>query len=209
MRSLPPVLSLFALLTLGCFVFKDEVADVPPSMESRAPPDFVESGVDSPPPDDSPAPSWTRYEYSFDELAAMIVDSHYAEFSVTPDEGLHMVAYPATTLARSQPNCLYVASEPGAAGSAAAFTLTFARPARGLRFFHSGDTTAGEVAGVDLTLESGETVNLTLSADGSATTAELADLSAHEGVTSLRVRDMLDPSGLAYDDLSFELRDGE
>lgn len=207
MRPLPAVLALMALLTLGCFV-KDRV--VPPSVDT-ARPDFPDTAVTDDTgdtePEDSPAPSWVRYEYNFDELEQIEVDNHYEELQFAVEDGQHMVSFAAASLARSQPNCLYVGSSPGAAGSTAAFTLSFLRPVRDLRFFHSGDSVVGEVAEVELTLESGEPVVLSLTADGDAYSSELADLSAYEGVTSVQVRGMTDPNGLAYDDLSFEMRD--
>lgn len=153
----------------------------------------------------TPAPTYTKVEIDFDDVAdAKALASKYGkQVTFKVDGGEPAILNGADSYGGSAPHFLCPTG-----GCMADFGLTFLRPARKIRFSAVGVNNEGPIATLTAKDAAGATLlEKTLEGGGSLDKAVIVDLGALEGVVSLDVHDIEDSAGFGIDDLSFELRD--
>lgn len=166
-------------------------------------------GGDGPGDDTSGADwTWTPVTIDFDDCDGNVeVDTRYPDVTFVAEDGYHLFCWDYATYARSAPYSAYTATSGGGAGARVDLVLEFTSPVRALQLHSLGDQTDGPLATVIVETEDGTEDTTEIVGDGSATTAELLDLSAWEHVVRVSIVDMEDAASVNYDDIAFERRE--
>lgn len=210
MHNLPPLLALSCASSPSDKPGTAETGDTLPDETDTPAPETADTGTQPPTGDTgSLPPTYTPVLIDFDELTEQVeVDQRYAEHVVFEvADGYHLFSWNAPPIAPSPPFAAYTTDRPLGAGQAVDISLVFARPVRALRFLTFADDTAGPLAQVRVLTEDGLEAQAEIVGDAGQVTAEQTDLSAHIDIVRVDIHDIIDDASVAFDDLSFEIRD--
>lgn len=154
-------------------------------------------------------PTWSAVTIDFDELSnEEVVNAQYADqVSFSLPAGQELRVGTGGSFGNSAPNYVCTAQVGGSLNCEEDITLSFLRPARGVRISGVGVDASGVFAQARV-FDQDELLGVEEAiGDGDSNAPDVLDLSGYTGVTRVELVDVDDPGGVAWDDLVFELRD--
>jgi PEP-CTERM motif len=144
----------------------------------------------------------------FDDIESnTVLTNQFAEASFTSSAGeIRVAQFPS--LAHSSPNVIRAHTGRGPAPFGDVL-VSFTSPVDNLSFWTGGDLIAGELAFVDVFVNGLLASTLSLLGDGDpdSITLERHDVSLFSSITSILIRDIMNPEGLVYDTFTFDVAD--
>jgi len=149
---------------------------------------------------------------------AVLIDFEPPTFGINGITGPEVTnQYPELTFSSTAPYTNYVSTQPGigfgsnflcsgAVGSincVAETIATFTNPVNNLQFYGVGSNATGVVANIDVFTNGIFSATLNFIGTAQFFTPILADLSAYNNVTSIRIYNITDGGGLGWDNFSF------